>query len=147
MNKRISYLAVTAVTMTLLACGGSEESEEDNVFAADTTSIDSNEIDEDPGTVENLDNETFSTYLAEKGGLLIDVRTAEEYSEGHIEGAVNKDVTNGDFEAFIDSLDTSSPVFVYCQAGGRSGNARDMLVDNDFIEVYNLENGYGAWEE
>lgn len=147
MNKTITYLALSVFAMTIVSCGGNQESEEENVFVADTNAVQSNEIEQDPGTVENLDNETFSNYLAEKGGLLIDVRTADEFADGHIEGAVNKDYTNGDFEAFADSLDTMRPVFVYCQAGGRSGKARDMLVDKDFLEVYNLENGYGAWEE
>lgn len=147
MNKTITYLALSFVTMTFVSCGGAEETEEDNVFVADTNAVESNEIEQDPGTVENLNNETFGNYLAEKGGLLIDVRTAEEYADGHIDGAINRDFTNGDFEAYSDSLDTMSPVFVYCQSGGRSGKARDMLVDKDFLEVYNLENGYGAWEE
>jgi len=78
-------------------------------------------------------------------GLLLDVRTAEEFNEGHIEGAVNIDFYGDTFENSLDSLDPQTTVLVYCQAGGRSGQAMEMLNNKGFSEVYNLVGGYGNW--
>lgn len=133
--------------LSLLACGGVEDTE--NSENEVNKEIENKEITADAKEqiVEDLDNETFKSYLASKGGTLIDVRTPEEVAEGAIEGAVNMNFTNGDFEAGIDSLNTESPVFVYCAAGGRSGKARDLLKEKGFTEIYNLKDGYSNWVE
>lgn len=145
MNK-IKYTFYSLITCSLmLSCGGSEETEEveETTTDTDTTAIIEEEIDDQ--IVEDLDNETFKKYWQEKGGLLIDLRTPAEVEGGSIEGAINIDFNAGEFDTAIDTLDMNTPTFVYCQGGGRSGNARDMLKDKGFVEVYNLENGYGSW--
>lgn len=148
--KRLKYILPIAATSLLIACGGEEAIEEteesgDNVEVTDELVEDNSELE--PQIVMDLDNESFKSKMEERPGLLIDVRTADEFAEGFIEGAINIDFTNGDFEAAIDTLDTTVPTYVYCAAGGRSGSARDMLKDNGFIEIYNLANGYGGWTE
>src|SRR4030095_7709233 len=59
--------------------------------------------------------------------VIIDVRTPEEYSEGHLIDAKNIDWDGNDFDAQVAQLDKSKPVFVYCQAGGRSSAAAKKL--------------------
>jgi rhodanese-related sulfurtransferase len=149
MKKLNTIATIFAASFFMFACGGGEESEE---TTAETNETEEVEVTEEESEVEStiaedLDNATFSSYLSEKGGVLIDVRTADEFADGAIEGAINLDWTNGDFEAAIDTMDRATAVFVYCAAGGRSGSAKDHLVQNDFIEVYNLANGYSNWEE
>lgn len=78
-------------------------------------------------------------------GLLLDVRTPEEFSEGHIEGAVNLNLYDRDFSSQLDQLDKSKPVYVYCKSGRRSTDASDVMKSKGFAAVYNLIGGYSAY--
>lgn len=78
--------------------------------------------------------------------ILVDVRTPEEYAEGHIKDALN---INWHDPAFMDEMakaDKNKPVFVYCKSGGRSGQAAEALRGMGFKEVYDLEGGITAWK-
>ncbi|MCB9222872.1 MAG: rhodanese-like domain-containing protein [Crocinitomicaceae bacterium] len=136
-----------AGSFLLFSCGG-ESNEESNDSHSTEVTEEVEVTEEAPATIaEDLDVATFNSYLAEKSGLLIDVRTADEYAGGSIDGAINLDWTNGDFEAAVDTLDKSKPTFVFCQAGGRSGQAKSHLMDQGFTEVYNLIGGYSGWSK
>ncbi|WP_294679893.1 thioredoxin domain-containing protein [uncultured Fluviicola sp.] len=76
---------------------------------------------------------------------VIDVRTAEEFSSGHLQNAVNYDWNGSQFEAQIKTLDKSKPVFVYCLSGGRSAAAASKMRADGFSEVYELEGGMMKW--
>ena len=78
---------------------------------------------------------------------LIDVRTFEEYREGHLVGARLMDIRRTTFEAQIQQLDRERPVFVYCRSGRRSLDAAKVLEKNDFKVVYNLAGGIIEWRE
>ena len=72
----------------------------------------------------------FAEYIQQPDVQLVDVRTAEEYAEGHIEGAHLIDVEKADFVAKARSvLDPSKPVAVYCKSGRRSARAAELLAD------------------
>jgi len=84
--------------------------------------------------------------LIEKGtGLLLDVRTPEEFEEGYIKGAKNINYYDDNFDAQIEKLDKDKPVLVYCGSGGRSAKTMSLMKEKGFKEVYNLLGGYGAW--
>lgn len=76
---------------------------------------------------------------------VIDVRTAGEFSSGHLQNAVNYDWNGSQFEAQIKTLDKSKPVFVYCLSGGRSSAAASKMRADGFSEVYELEGGMMKW--
>lgn len=76
---------------------------------------------------------------------VIDVRTAGEFSSGHLQNAVNYDWNGSQFEAQIKTLDKSKPVFVYCLSGGRSAAAASKMRADGFSEVYELEGGMMKW--
>lgn len=77
--------------------------------------------------------------------LLVDVRTPGEYSEGHLDHAVNIDWTDNSFETKIANWDKSKPVMVYCQSGRRSAAAGNKMRDMGFKKVYELSGGITAW--
>ncbi len=77
---------------------------------------------------------------------LLDVRTAEEFGDGHVERAVNIDVLKDDFSEKAKSLDPDKPVYVYCRSGKRSAKASSILKDMGFNEIYDMEGGYLKWE-
>lgn len=76
---------------------------------------------------------------------LIDVRTPDEFAEGHIAGAKNYDWNGEHFEHQVMGLDKSKPVLVYCLKGGRSASAASRLRSMGFKEVYELEGGTTNW--
>ena len=58
---------------------------------------------------------------------VIDVRTPDEYSMGHLKGAINIDVEAGDFQTQIDKLDKTANYVLYCHSGRRAGIALDTM--------------------
>lgn len=81
-----------------------------------------------------------------EGAQLLDVRTKEEWDEGHLKGAKLVTVTE---EGFIDkakaALDPKKPVVVYCRSGKRSVIATEQLRAAGYT-VYDLEGGITAWK-
>ena len=75
--------------------------------------------------------------------LLLDVRTAEEFAAGHIEGALNRPV--GDVETWSSTLVAGARTATICQAGSRSRQAADALIARGFTNVYNVTDGMAEW--
>ena len=95
----------------------------------------------------NMDVENFSHYLSNDSVQLVDVRTPEEFAEGHIAGAKNINVFDSDFvDEAEKALDKSKPIAVYCRSGKRSADAARELTETGF-SVTNLEGGILAWKE
>lgn len=91
--------------------------------------------------------EEMQTILNSEDVQLIDVRTPEEYSEGHIENSQNIDYKSPTFGEDILVLDKTKPVIVYCKSGKRSGNSSKILMKAGFVKVYDLEGGILEWKE
>ena len=89
--------------------------------------------------------EAYKLINEDKEFIILDVRTKEEYDGGHIPGA--KLIPVQVLPGKIDELDEykDKPVLVYCASGGRSPRAVDMLVDNDFMNIYHLSRGISSW--
>ena len=78
--------------------------------------------------------------------IILDVRTPEEYSEGHIEGAINRDYYAQDFENKLNELDKAKTYLVYCRTGRRSVSVRDIMTDLGFKNIYNMTGGISDWQ-
>jgi rhodanese-related sulfurtransferase len=77
--------------------------------------------------------------------VVLDVRTPGEYNLGRIPGAINIDITRGDFESLISTFDKEKTYFVYCQAGNRSIAACSILGSKGY-RSYNLAGGIVRWK-
>jgi len=77
--------------------------------------------------------------------VVLDVRTAEEFSEGHIAGAKNLDFLSADFAAKVAALDASKTYLVHCGSGARSTKALSLLEGRKFTAIYHLNDGFKAW--
>jgi rhodanese-related sulfurtransferase len=95
----------------------------------------------------DLNAEEFSKGITAPGIQLLDVRTAQEFGQGHIKNALNYDILGDDFERNIVNLKKDKPVYVYCHAGGRSAEAAGILGKKGFKEIYNLTGGITAWKK
>ena len=90
--------------------------------------------------------ERFKALMTETSDFqLIDVRTPEEYSEGHIEASLNLNFRDANFDAQLEQLDKTKPVLVYCRSGNRSGQTAAKMKALQFQQVFDLEGGFEAW--
>ena len=95
---------------------------------------------------ETLGVAEFAKCIQQQDITLLDVRTAEEFAEGHLEGAVNIDVKQDDFISRAEKeLSKDKTIAVYCKRGRRSANAASQLADKGF-KVKNLKGGIEAWK-
>lgn len=96
---------------------------------------------------EDADVNGFAELIADTNVVVLDVRTASEYAEGHIERAINIDYKQDDFlEKAKATLPTSKTIAVYCRSGRRSASAADILSAEGY-KMVNLKGGIIAWKE
>jgi len=91
--------------------------------------------------VTNLGVEDFLSKTQEPNVLIIDVRTAGEFAQGHLQNAVNIDIEGGMFDEEIAKLDKTASYAVYCRSGRRSTIAAGKMSDAGFSSIFNLEKG------
>lgn len=97
-------------------------------------------------TKTNLSANEFAAKLKDMPtATIIDVRTPDEFSKGHLANANNYDWNGNEFEKQIAPLDKSKPVFVYCLSGGRSSSAANKMRSDGFTQVYEMNGGIMKW--
>jgi thioredoxin len=97
--------------------------------------------------VQTIDVASYSKKINETpNAQILDVRTPEEYTSGHIENSDNVNWLSDSFVARTDKYDKTKPVYVYCKSGGRSLKASEKLAELGFATVYNLDGGMMKWE-
>ncbi|HHU84700.1 MAG TPA: rhodanese-like domain-containing protein [Clostridiales bacterium] len=82
-------------------------------------------------------NQAVKDFQNTDGAVLLDVRTTEEYSKGHIPESKNIPlhiISTVEFE--VENKDT--PLFLYCRSGGRSGQAASQLKGMGYTNVKNI---------
>jgi thioredoxin len=125
MKNTFSLIAMIAVFI-LSSCQGNSKGEKETNF--------------------NLDAYTFAEKANElPNAPLIDVRTPDEFADGHLRNAKNIDWNGSTFESQIGSLDKTQPVLVYCLSGGRSGSAAAKMRSMGFAQVYEMAGGIMKW--
>jgi rhodanese-related sulfurtransferase len=98
-----------------------------------------------PAGYVNASNEEFKRMMNVPNTVVLDVRTPQEYAEGHIPGSVLINIYDQDFSTRISRLDKSKTYLVYCAVGGRSAKASQLLLENKVAGVYNLAGGIKEW--
>lgn len=88
----------------------------------------------------------FKTMISQHDGIIIDVRTQQEWETGYIQGAVNIDFQRADFKARIAQLDPTKTYYVYCEVGGRSSMAAEYMLSQGFCRVVILHGGIRLWK-
>jgi len=76
--------------------------------------------------------------------MLLDVRTPEEYAEGHIAGA--KLIPVQVLAEHLNEVPKDKQVYIYCKSGGRSSRASKLLASNGFTNIENIKGGFDAWK-
>lgn len=100
-------------------------------------------------TIETISPTAAAELVAEapEGLVILDVRTPQEFAGGHLAGAVNLDYQAAGFADDLGTLDRDVPYLLYCRSGNRSAQARELMRDLGFTEVYEIDGGLNAWSQ
>ena len=79
--------------------------------------------------------------------IVLDVRTVEEFRDGHIKGALNIDIRQPDALAKIDKLDHNANYIVHCRTNHRSKIAVDHMIQSGFKSIYQMMDGFMGWSQ
>lgn len=132
--RALAAALLAALALVAAGCGSDSSSATEETTAAAASAV-------------TLASPEDAHRLVEEGDVeVIDVRTPEEYAEGHIEGATLIDFYEPDFAERIDELDRDTEYVVYCRSGNRSGQATAMMADQGFTAVTDVDGGIVAWE-
>lgn len=138
---RVLPAAVLAAALVVTGCAGtSSDSGSSEAGAVGTV--------ESPaaGTVALLPAEQFAAAAEQPGVVLLDVRTPEEFADGHIDGASNIDLNAPDFPDRVAELDATVTYAVYCRSGNRSATATSYMLQQGFAPMYELDGGIVSWQ-
>jgi rhodanese-related sulfurtransferase len=122
MKKRLLFLAFVLIYLTPVVQG--------QIFE-DLTAIQADSL-----IMANTDNPDF---------VVLDVRTPGEYDPQHLEGAINRDYYDSDFDQQLNVLPKHKKYLIHCRSGSRSNQAMNVMYDLGFEEVYNMLGGINAW--
>jgi len=96
-------------------------------------------------TVKQVNSVKFERLIKDSSGTLLDVRTLGEFKNGHIENAGQLNYYALDFKQKLLLLPKNQPIYLYCNTGYRSQRAAEILIENGYTDVYNLEHGIMEW--
>lgn len=136
-------IVVVSVALLVAACSDSDSSTDESLT--------------DPETAEALDAAGIRLVPADEAStiaanppedlVVLDVRTAEEFADGHVDGAVMLDFYDPDFASQIADLDPDVPYLLYCRSGNRSGQTAEMMAQLGFADVAEVDGGIIAWAD
>ncbi len=91
----------------------------------------------------NLSRQEFFSKIETPNAILLDVRNADEFQDGHLENAILIPFENPDFISLMSDFDSSASYLVYCRSGNRGVKACLMMRSMGFIgEIFHLDKGY-----
>lgn len=140
-----SFVVATVILLNMVACDVKSTTDSSKNVNANTSEKETEKkVNTDTSVkktekeveVKKMDMEDLHKLISEEKNLdnvlIVDVRTPEEYKEGHIKYAVNyplDEITN-------DTSNKDKQIIVYCRSGRRSAQSAKILVDNGFTNVY-----------
>lgn len=143
----VAALAASALALTVSLSGCSSDSDS----ASDAATSESAEVQSPSAAVETPESPVrvgvpeFAEVITDPSVTIVDVRTPQEFSEGHIDGAVNIPVELPDFMDRVSELDTEGTYAVYCRSGNRSQPAVQGMASAGINGIYELESGTNGW--
>ena len=140
MKRRLAWLIILTLVSIILTHAPSARAEDEGGGAqSGQKAVKEIEVDEARAIIEEG--------KGSPGFVILDVRTAGEYSDGHIEGSTNIDVRSESFKDKLGKLDKSKTYLVYCLAGKRSDVAVKTMEVMGFTDIYDMPGGILGWQE
>jgi rhodanese-related sulfurtransferase len=140
---------LAGISLLLVSCGGDEPAAAtaDNVGTAGTTTGDTAAGAPAISGISTISVGAAAAIAADPPAdlVVLDVRTPEEFAEGHLEDAVLIDFYDADFADQLAALERDVPYLVYCRSGNRSGEAMSMMEELGFTSAVDVDGGIVAW--
>jgi rhodanese-related sulfurtransferase len=138
---------LAGLSLLLASCGGGEPAA-DATVSADTAAADAAEAGAPAiSGISTISVDAAAAIAADPPAdlVVLDVRTPEEFAEGHLEDAVLIDFYDADFADQLAALDRDVPYLVYCRSGNRSGQAMSVMEELGFTSAVDVDGGIVAW--
>ncbi len=147
MTSRTPLFALLAPLALAAGCTGDGGSTEEVLPDTPSVQSDALENEADEGGLRLISPEEGAALQASPPAdlVILDVRTPEEFAEGHLEGAVLVDFYDEDFADQLAGLDPDVPYLLYCRSGNRSGQTLAMMSGLGFADVADVDGGIVAW--
>lgn len=141
----VAFVGAAGLALTVGLAGCSSDSG-DTAEAAEQTQVQgTGAVVAAPDSPVRVGVQEFADVIASPGVTIVDVRTPEEYAQGHIEGAVNIPVEYPDFMDQVGQLDPNGTYAVYCRSGNRSQAAVAGMSEVGINGIFELESGTNGW--
>lgn len=132
------FAAIAAAGAMLVACGSESADESAAVTAA--------EVSAETPTFGLVSPSEAATLATDPDVTVLDVRTPEEFADGHLENALLVDFYDATFADQLAELDPDGTYVLYCRSGNRSGQAAALMADLGFEQVYDVAGGVIEWQ-
>lgn len=136
MNRQFLYL----LTISLLFISCESNSRENELQTLNKSQSNTNN-----GLIHNVSVSDFKKALQIADASLVDIRTHQEYQQGHLEGAINIDWYQRSFRNLVLHIPKDKPILIYCRSGNRTSKTSGVLKSLGYTEIYNLERGINQW--
>jgi phage shock protein E len=152
-NKTVALVGASALTLTLGLSGCSSDSEPTAAAAENTAAVQGPGVSDQSATIAKPEApvrvgvDEFANIISVPGVVILDVRTPQEFAEGHIEGAINIPVESADYIDQVSQLDPNVTYAVYCRSGNRSQPAVAGMASVGVTGIYELESGTIGWTD
>ena len=134
MKKRLFSIAAIIIFATLSTLSGTLFAQQEKETDIKIVSVqEANELIE-----ENNENPEF---------VILDVRTSEEYSDGHIPDSLNINYKSPNFNEEASKLGKEKIYLTYCRSGKRSAKSAEIMKEVGFENIYMIDGGIVAWEK
>ncbi len=134
-REKLKFMIITAVCAGLLLSGCGTAGKKSPDAAAG----------EGKGTYRQITQEEAKSVMEnESDYLLLDVRTLEEYAEGHIPGAICVPNETIGTDPIPELPDKNQKILIYCRSGNRSRQAAEKLLKQGYTEVFDF-GGVNTW--
>jgi len=148
MNRPTHLILVAAAVAALIAagCGGSAGTTADAADQAPEATESASDETEGIRLVSALEGAAIQSNPPDNL-VILDVRTPEEFAEGHLDGAVMIDFYRDDFADQLAQLDPNVPYLLYCRSGNRSGQTTTIMEQLGFTDVADVDGGILTWAQ
>jgi len=137
-------VGIAGFSLLLASCGGDEPEADVPATASTADNVEGATTINGISTI-SVDDAALITDNPPEDLVVLDVRTPEEFAEGHLEGAVLVDFYDADFAEQLAALDAGAPYLVYCRSGNRSGQALGVMQQLGFTSAVDVDGGIVAW--
>ncbi len=136
-------VGLAGFSLILTSCGGGDEPAADAADVSPAETVEASGVD-GISTVSATDAAAILE-APPQNLVVLDVRTPEEFAEGHLAGAVLVDFYDADFADQLAALDPEVPYLVYCRSGNRSGQTLSIMEQLGFSSAVDVDGGIVAW--